>query len=110
MRKKRAVKRRIPYPFVPPPAYKVTSWDDYFAWCAARYRARDNFGRIWRNRGVTLPEVSTEWDPPIPKPPSSSGPRPKVNLKTVAIPADWRFEDNALTKEEQDRYHKLLWS
>jgi hypothetical protein len=110
VRKKRAVKRRIPYPFVPPPASKVTSWDDYFAWSAARYRARDNFGRIWRNRGVVLPEVSPEWDPPIPRPPSSCGPKPKVNLKTVAIPVDWSFEDHALPKEEQDRYHKLLYT
>ena len=46
---------------------------------------------------------------PIPKPPLSSGTRPKVSLKTVTIPADWDFEDNALTKEEQDRYHKILW-
>ena len=88
MRNKQAVKLRIPYPFMPPPAPKVTSWDDYFTWSAACYRARDNFGRIWRNHGVTLPEVSAEWDPSIAKPPSSSGPKPKVNLKTMAIPDD----------------------
>ena len=94
---------------MPPPDSKVTSWSDYFIWCAAHYRARDNFGRIWRNRGITLPDASVEWNPPIPKPPPSSGPRPKISLKTVKIPADWDLEDNALTKEEQDRYHKILW-
>ena len=66
MRKKRAVKRRIPYPLVPPLASMVTTWSDYFIWSAARYRARDNFGRIWRNHGISLPESSAEWDPPIP--------------------------------------------
>ena len=77
MRKKRAVKRRIPYPSMPPPASKVTTWSDYFIWCAACYRARDNFGRIWRNRGITLLEVSAEWDPPIPKPPRRVGLGPR---------------------------------
>ena len=95
---------------MPPPTPKATTWGDYFIWSAVRYWVRDNFGRIWRNRGITLPEVSAQWDPPIPKLPLLSGPRPKVSLKTVTIPADWDFEDNSLTKEEQDRYHKLLWA
>ena len=108
MWKKRAAKRRIPYPFVPPPASKVNTWDEYFIWSAARYRARDNYGRLWRNHRVSLPETCAEWDPPIPLPPPGAGPKPKVGLKNADIPPDWNFEAKALTMCEQDQYKKAL--
>jgi hypothetical protein len=109
-KKRRAVRRKLPYPFVPPPAARVRNWGEYHIWCAARYRARDNFGRTWRKYGVSLPDASPEWDPPIPFPPAGRGPRPKVSLKTIQIPTSWDFEANALPKEEQQRYEEALYA
>lgn len=104
-----SVRRRIPYPFVPPSADAIADWDEYYIWCAARYRARDNFARFWRYYGVVLPAVSEKWDPPIPEP-SAAGERPtdKVALKKVKIPADWKFEANALPEAAQKEYERQL--
>ena len=93
--------RKFPYPFVPPA--QVPSWADYSVWEAARFRARDNYSRMWRRFGATLPAKCPEWDPPIPEP-LNDGPRP-ANLprgRRVQIPEEWLFEANALTRERQE--------
>lgn len=94
-------KRRLPYPFVPRSVDKVTSWEAYDIWCAARYRARDNYARFWQRYRVVLLASSDCWDPSIPEP-VAVGPHPagRVQLKKVVIPDDWNFADNALSAQE----------
>ena len=97
--------RRIPYPLVAPLPGEVATWDDYYIWLAARYKARDNYARRWRKFGVRLPPLSDEWDAPIPEP-LDDGPAPAQPpvIKRLKIPHYWTFELHALSSEEQERY------
>ena len=92
--------RKFPYPFVPPT--QVPTWQEYSIWSAIRFRARDNYSRMWRRFGVTLPARSLEWDPPIPEP-LDNVPRPEAlpRGRQVQILEEWTFEANALPQESR---------
>jgi hypothetical protein len=47
--------------------------------------------------------MSKEWDPPIPEP-VGAGERPRTKLKSIKIPQDWEFVENALPEERQLAY------
>ena len=98
----RKVAPRFPYPFVPPPPQEIQSWDDYFVWSAAKYRARDNFARVWRKWGISLPPLDEKrWDMPIPYPSWLRGrPNKLPNFKRYPIPDAFIFEHCAVTPAE----------
>jgi hypothetical protein len=98
---------KIPYPLVPPTADQVLTWEDHYIWGAARSRARDNCGRMMRAKGLNLPPISAEWDPPIPEP-INAGEKPRIPLKAVLIPDGWDFSPYALSAERQAEWEALL--
>ena len=98
---------KIPYPLVPPTADQVLNWEDYYIWCAAKYRARDNCGRTWRPKSYALPPISAKWDPPMPEP-LNAGERPRIPLKAVTIPDGWDFSAHALPGERQAEWEAQL--
>ena len=98
---------KIPYPLVPSTADEVLTWEDHYIWGAARYKARDNCGRMMRAKGFTLPPISAEWDPPIPEP-LNAGEKPRIPLKAVLIPDGWDSSPYALPAERQAEWEALL--
>ncbi len=81
-------KTRYPYPFIVPSRSLVVSWGlkDRLRW--ARRRARDNYMKPYKRRGIPIPPMSDKWDPPIPDPPSPVGPRP------FGMPAWYRLKED----------------